>query len=124
VFSRHPWAIGLLESRAQNASPRRLAYLDAILGSLRKAGFPNQLAMRGFSILDAYVYGYIVQERSLALQDEDGLQKVGADLSQQTADRYPHVSAVTSEVMAEGYDHAAEFTFGVDLILEALEQRQ
>lgn len=124
VFARHPWAIGLLEARASNSSPRRLAYFDGVLGALRNAGFSNQLAMRGFSMLDAYIYGYILQEHSLAFQDEDSLQEVGADLLQQMANRYPHLTAVTSDVLASGYDHAVEFAFGVDLILDALERQR
>lgn len=97
VFSRHPWAIGLLESRASGAGSGRLGYFDAVLGALRGAGFSSQLAKRGFVVLDAYVHGYILLERSLSLQDD---------------------------VITDGYDHAADFTFGVDLILDALEQRR
>jgi AcrR family transcriptional regulator len=120
VFARHPWATGLLESRAANSSARRLAYFDGILGTLRNAGFSNQLAMRAFSMLDAYIYGYILQERSLAFQDDDSLQEVGEDLLRQMADRYPHLTAVTRDVLASGYDHREEFAFGVDFILEGL----
>ena len=77
VLSRHPWAIGLLESRTSNSSPRRLGYYDAVLGvRLRGAGFSNQLAMRAFSILDAYIAGFIVQQRSLAFRDDADLQRV------------------------------------------------
>ncbi len=123
VFSRHPWAIGLLESRAANSSPRRLAYFDTILGILRHAGFPNELAMRGFSMLDAYIFGYILQEHRLAFRDDASLQAVGEDLLRQMADRYPHLTAVTRDVLASGFDHAAEFAFGVELILEGLARR-
>lgn len=123
AFAKHPWAIGLLESRSANSSPRRLAYFDTILGILRRAGFSNQLAMRGFSTLDAYIFGYILQEHSLAFRDDDSLQEVGEDLLRQMADRYPHLTAVTQEVLAAGFDHAREFDFGVDLILGALAQQ-
>jgi AcrR family transcriptional regulator len=124
VFSQHPWAVGLLESRAEHSSPRRLAYFDTILGVLRNAGFSSQLAMRGFSMLDAYIYGYILQEHSLAFRDDSELQEVGTDLMRQMADRYPHLAAVTAEVMVAGYDHAREFAFGVDLILDGLVRQQ
>lgn len=120
VFSRHRWAVGLLESRAQNSTPRRLAYFDSVLGVLRGAGFSNQLAMRAFSLLDAYIVGYIVQEHSLAFRDDASLQAVGADLLRQMADRYPNLAAVTQEVIASGYVHAEEFSFGLELLLDAL----
>lgn len=122
VFARHPWAVGLLESRASNSSPQRLAYFDGILGALRRAGFSNTLAMRAFSMLDAYIYGFILQEHSLAFSDDESLQEVGEDLLRQMADRYPHLTAVTQEAMAAGYDHAAEFAFGLNVILDALER--
>lgn len=120
VFSQHPWAVGLLESRAQASSPRRLAYFDRVLGALREAGFSNQLAMRGFSMLDAYIFGYILQEHSLAFRDDASLQEVGEDLLRQMADRYPHLTAVTADVLATGYDHSREFAFGLELLLDAL----
>ncbi len=120
VFSRHPWAVALLESRAQNSSPRRLAYFDSILGVLRTAGFSNQLAMRGFSTLDAYIFGYILQEHNLAFRDDASLQEVGEDLLRQMADQYPHLAAVTKDVLAAGYDHSHEFSFGLELLLDAL----
>lgn len=122
VFLRHPWAIGLLETHYRQSSPRRLGYFDGVLGCLRSAGFSNQLAMRGFAVVDAYIYGSIVQELSLAFDDDDSLQEVGTDLLRQMAERYPHLSAVTREVMAEGYDRSGEFHFGLELILDALER--
>jgi AcrR family transcriptional regulator len=124
VFARHSWAIGLLESRAQDSSPRRLAYFDGILGALRAAGFSNQLAMRAFSMLDAYIYGYILQEHSLAFRDDASLQEVGEDLLRQMADRYPHLTAVTQDVLAAGFDHGAEFAFGVEVLLDAFDRRR
>jgi AcrR family transcriptional regulator len=124
VFAKHPWAVGLLESRAQDSSPRRLTYFDSILGALRAAGFSNQLAMRAFSMLDAYIYGFILQEHSLAFRDDESLKEVGEDLLRQMADRYPHLTAVTQDVLATGYDHAEEFAFGIELLLDAFDERR
>jgi AcrR family transcriptional regulator len=121
VFRRHPWAMGILESRPQNQSPQRLGYYDAVLGVLRAAGFDSRLAMRAFSLVDAYIYGFILQEHGLAFGDDDSLQEVGADLMQQMAEAYPHLTAVTAEALAGGYDFADEFGFGLEVILGALE---
>ena len=123
VFARHSWAIRLLESRSENSSPRRLAYFDVVLGALVAAGFENQLAMRAFATLDAYVFGWILQQSSLAFHDDASLRQVGGDLLVQMADRYPHLTAVTTEVMGSGYDHDAEFAWGLELILDALAAR-
>ena len=37
-------------------------------------------------------------------------------------EQYPHLSEVASALLAAGYDPAIEFTFGLDVILEALER--
>src|SRR5207245_3200170 len=52
---RHPWAIGLMESRA-TPGPATLRHHDAVLGSLRKAGFSIDMAAHADSILDGYIY--------------------------------------------------------------------
>lgn len=124
VYARHPWAVGLLEARPSNSSARRLGYYDAVLGSLRSAGFDDRLAMRAFSILDAYIFGFIVQERSLAFDDEASLGDVGKDLLDQMAGAYPHLTAATTAAMEGGYDFAEEFRFGLDLLLDALERER
>ncbi len=122
VLLRHPWALGMLEARTRNSSPRRLRYYDSVLGALRGAGFNDEMAMRAFAVLDAYIYGSILQELSLPFSDDAGLQAVGSDLLQQMAEQYPHLTAVTRGVMSSGYDRGAEFRAGLELVLAALEQ--
>ena len=41
VLLRHRWAIGLMESR-RNAGPANLRHHDAVIGSLRAAGFDTR----------------------------------------------------------------------------------
>ena len=124
VFRQHRWAIALLESRSANSSPRRLAYFDTVLGLLRAAGFSTPLAMRAFALLDAYIFGYLLQEQHLAFQDDASLHAVGEDLLRQMADRYPHLTAATRHALTHGHDHAQEFTFGLELLLDALERQR
>lgn len=121
VFLRHPWAMGVLESRPQNSSPQRLGYYDAVLGALLNAGFDSRLAVRAFSTLDAYIFGSILQELRLAFDDQESLDRIGDDLMRQMAEAYPHLSAATAEAMEAGYDLAAEFLWGLDLMLDAFE---
>lgn len=120
VFLRHPWAIGLLEARHAKSSQARLGYYDAVLGCLRAAGFTPTLSMQAFSIIDSFVYGFILQELSLPFDDPDSLQEVGEDLLRQMADAYPHLTEATVQAMADGWDYSEQFDFGLDLILEAL----
>jgi AcrR family transcriptional regulator len=120
VFLRHPWAIGLLEARYAGSSPARLGYFDAVLGCLRAAGFTPTLSMRAFSIIDSFVYGFILQELSLPFDDSASLEEIGEDLLRQMADAYPHLTEATVQAMADGWDYSVQFDFGLDLILDAL----
>jgi AcrR family transcriptional regulator len=124
VFLRHPWAVGLLETRHANSSPARLQYFDAVLASLRAAGFDATLAMRAFSTLDSFVYGAILQEVSLPFDTPDSLEAIGDDLLAQMGDAYPHLTEATVRAMSDGWSHADQFSFGLDLVLDALERRR
>jgi AcrR family transcriptional regulator len=122
VFARHPWAMGLLEARSENSSPLRLDYYDSVLGSLREAGFDPATAIRAFSIVDAFIFGFILQELSLSFGTTEELDEVGTDLLRQLAGSYPYLAEATTFAMESGYDLAAEFEFGLDLIVDGLER--
>src|SRR5258705_11731979 len=47
VMARHPWAIGLMESRSA-PGPATLRHHDAVIGALRTAGFSIALAAHAF----------------------------------------------------------------------------
>jgi AcrR family transcriptional regulator len=123
VFSRHPWAIGLMESRT-NPGPMTLRNLDAVVGSLRKAGFSITMAAHAFSVLDSYVYGFVLQEVRLPYKTSDELEKVAETiLRQMPEDRYSYLDEMIREqALKPGYDYAKEFEFGLDLILDGLER--
>ncbi len=120
AFLRHPWAIGLLEARHEDSSPTRLSYYDSTLGCLREAGFPPGLAMSIFSMVDSYVYGFILQEISLPFDDHQSLEDVGEDLLRQMADAYPHLTEGTMHAISEGWDYDEQFAFGLDLVLDTV----
>jgi hypothetical protein len=67
VLSRHGWAIGFMESRT-SPEPATLQHHDAVIGCLRDAGFPIELAAHSFSVLDSYIYGFALQEHSLPFE--------------------------------------------------------
>ena len=56
ALSRHSWALGLIESR-RNAGPATLRHHDAVIGSLRAAGFSIADAVHAFSVIDSHVSG-------------------------------------------------------------------
>lgn len=124
VFLQHRWAVGLLETRSANSSPARLQYFDAVLGCLRGAGFAATLAMRAFSTLDSYIYGAILQEVTLPFDTPDSLEAIGDDLLAQMGSAYPHLTEATVRAMEDGWSRADQFRFGLDLVLDALEQHR
>jgi AcrR family transcriptional regulator len=123
VMTRHPWAIGLMESR-RTPGPATLRHHDAVIGCLRDAGFSLQLTAHAFSALDSYIYGFALQERSLAFgTPEETSQLAKAFLLQFPADRYPRLAELTIEhVLKPGYDYGNEYKFGLDLILDGLDK--
>lgn len=123
VLTRHPWATPLMQSRS-TPGPATLGHHDAVLGVLRRSGFSIELAAHAFSLMDAYIYGFAMQERALPFHTEKEAASVAeAILSAMPADEYPHLVELTREhVLKPGYDYGDEFVFGLDLILEALER--
>ncbi|WP_349307781.1 TetR/AcrR family transcriptional regulator C-terminal domain-containing protein [Streptomyces sp. HNM0645] len=121
VLGRHPWAIGLMDSRSQ-PGPATLRHHDAVIGVLRAGGFSVPMAAHAFSLIDSYLYGFVIQELSLPFSGSAELGEVaGAILREMPADAYPHLTELASEyALMPGYDYADEFTFGLTLILDAL----
>jgi AcrR family transcriptional regulator len=54
VLRRHPWAIGLLESRT-SPGPATLRHHDATLGVLRRAGLSVKMTAHAYALLDSYI---------------------------------------------------------------------
>ena len=67
VLSAHPWGLGLIESR-RNPGPALLRHHDTVLGCLRRGGFPVAIAAHAFSVIDAYVYGFVLTELNLPFE--------------------------------------------------------
>jgi AcrR family transcriptional regulator len=129
VLSRHRWAVGLLESRL-NPGPASYRLHNAVLGCLREAGFSIELAVHAYSVQDAYIYGFALQEKSLPFETAEESAAVAevmvAEMLRQfPADEYPYlVEVVGGYVATSGYDFADEFLYGLDLILDGLERRR
>ena len=121
VLSRHHWAIGLMESR-KSPGPATLRHHDAVLGTLRKAGFTVEMTAHAYALLDSYVYGFALQEAALPFSGGDTAAEVAEPMMQQfPADAYPHLVELTTEyILQPGYDFGDEFDFGLDVILDAL----
>lgn len=126
VLARHPWAVGLLESRT-NPGPATLRHHDAVIGTMRTAGFSVAGAAHAFSVLDSYVYGFAMQETALPFDTTGGaadIEQIAAGiLEAMPADAYPHLTEmILAHALAPGYAYADEFEIGLDLVLDGLER--
>jgi AcrR family transcriptional regulator len=123
ALNRHRWAVGLMEGRMQ-PGPASLRHHDAVMGCLREAGFPFRAAVHASSVMDAYIYGFALQEKNLPFETPDQVSEVmnvQREHVPEMAD-YPHLVEVATEMAKAGYDYTTEFEFGLDLILDALER--
>jgi len=121
ALRRHPWAIPLLESRTA-PGPATLRHHDAVLGTLRRAGFSREATAHAYAVLDAFVYGYAIQEASLPFEGPDGVGDVAGPIMElMSSGEYPHmVEMATSYYLQPGYDFGNEFQYGLDLVLDGL----
>lgn len=123
VLRRHRWAIGLIESRTSPGTAT-LRHHDAVLGCLRAAGFSVELAGHAYAVLDAYVYGFALSDRSLPFDTPEETSTLAQTmLAQFPVDEFPHLAELmVDHVMQPGYDYGHEYEYGLDLVLDGLER--
>lgn len=123
VLRRHSWATPLMESRL-NPGPATLRHHDAVIGTLRAAGFSIALTAHAYALLDGHLYGAALQEAGLPTDSPETLPEIAAAfLAHFPTETYPHLAELTTKhVLAPGYDFGDEFDFGLDLILDGLER--
>jgi AcrR family transcriptional regulator len=122
ALKRHTWAIGMMESR--HPGPANLRNHNAVMGCLREAGFSFEMAVHAYSVQDAYIYGFALQEKDLGFETPQAAGEAAQRRAETIGalDGYPHLVEIATKLPQSGYDSAAEFTWGLDLILDALEQ--
>jgi AcrR family transcriptional regulator len=123
VLLRHSWALGMLDSRA-TPGLATLRHHDAVIGVLLGGRFDLAGAASAFSLLDSYVYGFVLQERSLPFASAEELEDVADGIrATMPTDAHPHLAAMIADhALQPGYAYADEFAVGLDLLLDALER--
>lgn len=121
VLSQHKWGLGLLESRS-SPGPAVLAQHNAVLGCLKNNGFSLDLAGHAFSVIDAYVYGFVLTEVSLPF--EQGGAEDFVDTLQVLMADYPYLAEFAEhQIVGREYEFANEFDVGLEIILDELQRR-
>src|SRR6202165_3136963 len=117
---RHPWAIGLMESRA-TPGPATLRHHDAVLASLRTAGFSVDLAAHAYSTLDGYIYGFTLTELTLPFRNSEVAEVAENIMEGFRPGEYPYLAEMAVDRATKpGYNYGDEFEFGLDLILDGI----
>jgi AcrR family transcriptional regulator len=122
---RHPWAAGVIESRA-NPSPAMLAYIDSMIGMFRDGGFSIDLTHHALHALGSRLYGFTPE----VFDDSQGLDPQALEmLVRQMSGRYPRVAELAqavyhdeASVVGQGCDDQFEFGFALDLLLDGLDR--
>ena len=124
ALKRHPWAVGLMEARSVPGPFNRRLH-EGMLRVLREAGFSVAGSARAYSIQDSFLYGFCLQER--ALPDFDDPEVSAAVAARQLTHAEIAAAPYNAEMLIEhiakgGYSLNAEFEFGLNLILDGLEE--
>lgn len=124
ALRRHPWAIPIMESR-RTPGADILDHHEAMLTTWLGTGFPLSIVAHGVAAVDAFVYGFALQEAALPFGDREGdlaeaSEQIIAPLSPK---KYPSLVRFTAEhVMQPGYDFGDSFEAGLHYVLDGVER--
>ena len=123
VLLRHPWAASLILS-GTSVSRARLRHMDAILGTLRGAGFSPEMTDHAYHALDSHIMGFALWVVGMNLGSDEQLAAKAADfLAELEREEMPHLAEhVEQHLKPRDPEDEGEFAFGLDLILDGLER--
>jgi AcrR family transcriptional regulator len=126
VMLRHRWAPKVLETR--KAMPDvALRYYDGLLGLMFEGGFSADLAHHAMHALGSRALGFT---QELYEEDDDVPAETVGLMAQQMSAEYPNLGEMLKIVTHDAdttlgwCDDQFEFEFGLDLLLDGLEQRR
>ncbi|BAK33956.1 TetR family transcriptional regulator [Microlunatus phosphovorus NM-1] len=124
ALRRHPWAIPLMESRRKPGTDI-LDHHEAVVATWLTTGFPLPIVAHALAVVDAFVYGFALQEAALPFGESSGdLTEASAQIiAPLSAEDYPALVRFTAEhVMRPGYDFGDSFEVGLDFVLDGVER--
>ena len=125
ALRRHPWAIPIMESRRPPGADI-LDHHEALVTTWLSTGFSLAVVAHGLAVVDAFVYGFALQEAALPLGDAGGdLTEAGDQIiAPLSPEAYPSLVRFTSDhVMQPGYDFRDSFEAGLEIVLDGIERR-
>jgi AcrR family transcriptional regulator len=128
VMLRHPWAPGVLETRA-TMSFTMLRYFDGLLGILIEGGFSYDLGHQAMHAVGSRALGFT--REMFQPDDEDQAEEDATVMLEQMADQLPYMVGMMKEIAHDNRDsdstlgwcdYQTEFEFALDLTLDGLER--
>lgn len=120
ALRRHPWACSLVMAPASGpaALGARLRYIDAVLRTLREAGFTPEQAYHAYHAVDGHTVGFTMWELAHA--------RPGTDAEVESAMRLIQtgkLACLLEHAEQHEVDHdLSGFEFGLDLIFDGLQR--
>lgn len=121
LFLAHPWLPHQLISGI-NIGPSMLAYTDATIGYLVRAGFSIKMTDYAWNVIDSYIYGFNLQAQNFPLDPSEYQEAAKQYIPTLSQSQYPHLYAMGLKVAEGKHDGIPDFDFGLDIILSALEE--
>lgn len=124
ALRRHPWAIPIMEAR-RTPGVEILDHHEALLTTWLRSGLPLPVVAHGVAAVDAFVFGFVLQETALPFGDRDGdLSEVSEQIvAPLSPEDYPSLVHFTAEhVLQPGYDFGDSFEAGLGYILDGVER--
>ena len=123
---RHAWACSLImvPNSDPGLSTSRFAWMDAVLRTLRQAGFSPRLIDHGYHALDSHIVGFTLWVLPyLAVTEEEGAGFASQFLSYEPIQALPDLlDHIRWHVRPEHVDDSSSFDFALDLLLDGLER--
>jgi len=116
VARRHPRCVSLVITR-KSMAPATLRPVEHALAIAADAGFDGPASVRIMRVLIAYALGTIVRENGFGEMTRILTAPPGS-----VADEFPRVAALLDPLTDDDYD--ADFEFGLDLLISAIDALQ
>lgn len=115
----YPWALGLLDSR-KTPGMHTLQHHDQVIKCLMSAGGSLTSIGHSYSMMDSYIYGYVMQE--LTIKQHGDVSEAAEELMAHfPKDILPSLYTFTKDhVLKKGYDYSDEFDVGLEVTLKGV----
>jgi AcrR family transcriptional regulator len=119
---KHGWAAPMMDS-LDHISVARLRWMDHVLGVLREAGFSAQLIDLSYHVLDSHITGFVLWVLPFRKIERERPNFADDFQKNYPLTDMPDLADHVAYHLAPSANPVSPFEFGLDLILDGLEQQ-